>query len=96
MKPALFELDPGGFQFGVVVEGVYGFIPSVTALLEAAKGRGHVDGVVAVPKDHAGLEAGRHVVALDNVAGEHAGVEVGRAMGTPKRAQVHAALAAIH
>ena len=26
----------------------------------------------------------------------HAGVEVGRAMGTPKRAQVHAALAAIH
>ena len=25
-----------------------------------------------------------------------AGVEVGRAMGTPKRAQVHAALAAIH
>jgi thiol-disulfide isomerase/thioredoxin len=26
----------------------------------------------------------------------HAGVEVGRAMGTPKRAQVHTALAAIH
>lgn len=26
----------------------------------------------------------------------HAGVEVGRAMGTPKRAQVNAALAAIH
>jgi len=26
----------------------------------------------------------------------HAGVEVGRAMGTPKRAQVHAALSAIH
>ena len=26
----------------------------------------------------------------------NAGVEVGRAMGTPKRAQVHAALAAIH
>ena len=55
------ELDPGRFEFGVLVERVQRFVPTVARLLEPAERRGHVAAVVLVDPDAARAQAASEI-----------------------------------
>ena len=77
--------EEGRFHSGVIddhrldlreqVEPVRPFLAAPAALLEAAPGRGVVEGVVAVDPDRAGVERGGGLVGLADVARPDAGGE---------------------
>ena len=61
--------DPGGLEFGVLVEGVQRLVAPDARLLVTAKGHGDVIGIVAIHIDDAGAQRiGHGVRAIEDLA----------------------------
>src|SRR5207253_3926120 len=69
----MLELDPGRFEFGVLVERMQRLVATVTRLFEPTKRRSHVATVVLVDPDTAGTQTTSEGVGLAQVAGPDTG-----------------------
>ena len=64
MAPGSRQLDPGGLQLRVFVEGVQGFVAADARLLIATERHRDVIGVVAIDVDHSSAQRARRAVDL--------------------------------
>src|SRR5690606_20759021 len=67
----VLQLDPGGLDLGVLVEGVQRLVAAVAGLLEAAERRGHVAAVVLIDPHAAGAQRLGDPVRPRQIAGPH-------------------------
>src|SRR5690606_16734494 len=82
----VLQLDPGGLDLGVLVEGVQRLVSAVAGLLEAAERRGHVAAVVLIDPHAAGTQGLGHPVRPRQIAGPHRrGQAIGRVVGNAHR-----------
>src|SRR5574343_1626566 len=76
------KADPGGLEFGVLVEGVQRLVAAIAALLVAPERHGDVVLVVLVDVPRAGAQAARYAVGAVEVVAPDAGLQaVARGIG---------------